>query len=74
MTVEIVYDKDNRACGWEMTGENPEEIKKLGIIRDLQFFGVGDTAIEYNGRRGKNSDPGNPGILSWTQVGTQTKK
>lgn len=73
MTVNIVYDKDNRACGWEMTGENPEEIKKLGTIRDLQFWGFDDNAIEYNGRREGDVEKGNPGTLSWTQIRTHIK-
>jgi hypothetical protein len=33
-----------------MEGETPQEIKKLGTIRDIQFFGFDDTAIVYAGR------------------------
>ncbi len=51
MIVDIIYDEENNPIGWEMSGENPDEIKKLRAIRDLQFFGLEETAIEYSGRR-----------------------
>jgi hypothetical protein len=74
MKVEIVLDENNRACGWEMSGENEEEIKKLGIIRDLQFWGTGDNVITYNGRRQSDDKNNNPGILSWVQKRIQNKR
>jgi len=48
-----------------LKGENDEEIKKLAYIRDMQFFGFDDTAIEYNGRTDSDDPKGNPGILHW---------
>lgn len=67
MIVEIIRDENNRPIGWSMQGENKEEISKLGIIRDLQFWGFDDRAIAYNGRKGGDDKTGNPGILSWIQ-------
>ncbi len=68
MIVTITYDEKGLANGWELSAENAEEIKKLGIIRDLTFWGFDENAIEYKGRRTDPNDPNNdknPGILSW---------
>ena len=71
MKVELLKDENGKAIGWSMQGENPQEIEKLGIIRDLQFFGFDDTAIRYDGRKTdhltKEEMINNPGILSWKQ-------
>ena len=67
MNVQIIRDENGKAVGWSMQGENPQEIDKLGTIRDLQFWGFDDTAIEYNGRRESDDKNNNPGILSWVQ-------
>lgn len=74
MNITIIYDPNNNPIGWEMSGENQEEIKKLAIIRDLQFFGYDSTAIKYNGRKQSDDKNGNPGILSWIQRRIQTDK
>jgi hypothetical protein len=67
MEVEIIKDNRGQAIGWTMKGENVEEISKLAAIRDLQFFGFGDTAIKYDGRKGGNDAVNDPGKLSWIQ-------
>ena len=67
MIVELVRNKEDKVIGWEMKGENKEEINKLCYIRNIQFFGFDDTAITYNGRREGNDKENNPGILSWIQ-------
>jgi len=67
MKVEIIKDDNNQPIGWSMEGENREEINKLIDIRNLQFFGVDETAIKYNGRKGGNDAEFNPGTLSWIQ-------
>lgn len=67
MIVNIIKDEHGKAVGWEMSGENPEEIKKLGTIRDLQFWGYDENVIQYNGRRESDDKNNNPGILSWKQ-------
>lgn len=67
MIVEIITDENGQPIGWSMQGENKEEISKLAIIRDLQFFGFDETNIKYNGRKESDDKNGNPGILSWKQ-------
>lgn len=67
MNVEIIKDENGAPIGWTMSGENKEEIAKLCDVRNLQFFGYDDTAIEYNGREGGDDKAGNPGTLSWIQ-------
>ena len=58
---------DGEIAGWSMKGENPEEIRKLAHIRDMEFMGYGPTVIEYNGRTESNNKEGNPGILHWVK-------
>lgn len=65
MIIELVRDTKGSIIGWEMSGENPNEIAKLATIRNLQFFGFNETKIVYNGRR--ESTDNNPGILQWIQ-------
>jgi len=67
MLVEIIKDEKGNPVGWSMRGENREEINKLIDIRNLQFFGLGDTVIEYNGRKGGSDKDYDPGTLSWAQ-------
>jgi hypothetical protein len=71
MKVELLKDENGKAIGWSMQGENPQEIEKLGIIRDLQFFGFDESAIRYDGRETahltKEEKINNPGVLSWKQ-------
>jgi hypothetical protein len=67
MTVELIKDENGYAIGWTMEGETPQEIKKLGTIRDMQFFGFDDTAIVYAGRSKGSDKDRNAGVLSWKQ-------
>lgn len=67
MKVDIIRDENGKAIGWNMTGETPEEIKKVGIIRDLQFWGFEETGIVYAGREDGDDKAGNPGTLKWKQ-------
>jgi hypothetical protein len=67
MKVTILKCPEGKPIGWTMEGENREELNKLCDIRNLQFFGCGDTAITYNGRKGGDDKDGNPGVLSWVQ-------
>lgn len=46
--VHIIY-KDGKAVGWKMVPTTDEEQKIAATVRDLQFFGLGDTGIEYGG-------------------------
>ncbi len=67
MIVELIRDEDGRPVGWSITGDTPEEIKKLGIIRDLQFWGTNEYAIDYAGRTNSDDANHNPGTLNWKQ-------
>lgn len=66
MIVQIVK-VDGIVCGYTMKGENKDEIKKLGAIRDLQFFGMDETSLVYKGRSEGNDKTNDPGILEWRQ-------
>jgi len=67
MKVEILRDENNRAIGWTITGETPEEKLTVNTIRNLQFWGSGDTSIEYAGREGGSKDNSDAGTLKWKQ-------
>lgn len=67
MKVEIKYDEFNNPIGYEMSGENQEEVLKLNTIRNMQFFGFGDTALVYNGRTHGSNDNSNAGTLHYIQ-------
>lgn len=63
----IIIKAEGKAVGWEMKGENPEEIEKLRIIRELEFLGINETEVVYRGRRESDDKNNNPGILCWIQ-------
>lgn len=67
MKLEILEDENGSAIGWSMSGENPEEVKKLATVRNLQFFGFNETHVKYDGRTGEHGDVDNPMILNWRQ-------
>jgi hypothetical protein len=67
MIVELITNEEGHAIGWSMTGDTPEEIKKLGTIRDLQFWGFDDNGVDYAGRTNSDDKNRNPGTLNWKQ-------
>ena len=67
MLVELVRNEQGKVIGWTMKGESPEEIDKLGYIRDLTFWGFDSTSIVYAGRSGGDDATNNPGTLKWQQ-------
>lgn len=67
MLVEIIKDENGHAIGWSMKGDTPEEIRKVEIIRDLQFWGFDATGITYAGREDGDDATGYVGTLSWKQ-------
>lgn len=73
MLVELIRNENNKVVGWTLQGENPEEISKLGYIRDMQFWGLDETEIVYNGRTDSDDKNGNPGKLAWIQQREQKK-
>jgi hypothetical protein len=74
MEVNLIRSKSGEIVGWEMKADIPEELSKLRVIRNLQFFGFDDTAIVYNGRKDGDDKEGNPGTLSWKQRDAELEK
>lgn len=60
-----LFKHEGNAVGWQIVAENKEDQLRLGSIRNLQFFGLGDTAIEYAGRQSK--DDRYVDSLAWKQ-------
>jgi hypothetical protein len=69
--IQIIYNKDNQPIGWELSPKTDEEQKTAAIIRDLQFFGLNDTTIEYKGIKlideSKGKTLGNLKSVGWIQ-------
>lgn len=40
---------ENQVIGYEMFPENEDEKRTLGSIRKMQFYGMGEDALAYNG-------------------------
>ncbi len=47
--LHLIKNEQGEPIGWEMVPTNDEERDIITTIRDLQFFGFEDTAIDYNG-------------------------
>lgn len=52
--------------GYKLVAETPQDEITLNNIRNLQFFGMDDTALDYNGRI-DNAESGNVKEVSWVQ-------
>jgi hypothetical protein len=72
MKVEIIK-VDGKPVGWTITAEKLEDNNTLNSMRDLQFWGLDDTAIKYAGRIDE-SDSDNVKTLRWIQVKHANKK
>jgi|GEM_PF-6001243 len=48
MKIELVKI-DNKTVGYNLVPENEEEMKALGSIREIYFWGSGEEAMRYNG-------------------------
>ena len=48
MHIEITK-KNGQSVGWDIVADSLEDQKILGTMRDLQFWGLGDTVIRYDG-------------------------
>ena len=48
MRIEITK-KDGQSVGWHIVADSLEDQKILGTMRNLQFWGLGDTVIRYDG-------------------------
>lgn len=69
MRVELI-EIDGRPVGWTIKGETAEEKEIVNTMRDLQFWGLDETKIVYDGRTEYTDD--DAGKLHWIQ--TQHKK
>jgi hypothetical protein len=69
--IHLIKDEQGNSIGWELKPTTDEEQKIAGTIRDLQFFGFNDTAIEYDGLKlideSKGKTLGNIKSISWVQ-------
>jgi hypothetical protein len=66
MKVELVKH-EGKTIGWELVAENEEDRLTLGSIRNMQFFGLDETAIVYRGVTAWKEDNNYAQTLEWRQ-------
>lgn len=48
MKIELVKH-EGKTVGWEIIAETTEDKLKLGAMRNIEFYGMNDDAINYDG-------------------------
>ena len=69
--VTIIKNEQGESIGWKFSPVTEEEQLIVGTIRNLQFFGLGETYPSYNGLElidpEKGKELGNIKCISWIQ-------
>jgi hypothetical protein len=69
--ITLIKNEKGESIGWKLSPVTEEEQLLVGTIRDLQFFGLGETAIKYDGLelidQEKGKELGNIKAVSWIQ-------
>lgn len=69
--VHLIKNEVGKVVGWELKPVTEEDQEIAGYIRDLQFFGLDDTAVEYTGLKlidpQKGKQFGNIKSIGWIQ-------
>lgn len=73
MKIELIKNDEGNPIGWSIIPETSEDDNTIATMRDLQFFGMDDTAIEYDGIELKDQALGkvlgNVKCLNYKQAG-----
>jgi hypothetical protein len=56
MKIELVRNESGKTVGWSIIGETKEDKLRLGSMRHLLFFGLGDNVVEYDGMTADPND------------------
>lgn len=54
MKIELIKNDKGQTQGWSIIAENKEDKLTLGTMRNIEFFGMDDNAIEYNGMKSED--------------------
>lgn len=73
MKIELLQE-EGRTVGWEIIAENEQERRILGSMRNVEFWGTGDTKIEYAGRVDYEPDDRYVHSLKYATKGYKEKK
>lgn len=65
MKVELIKIQD-KSVGWKVIAESDDDKKILNAVRDLSFWGIDDTKIQYAGMTSDESE-NNVQSLRWIQ-------
>lgn len=64
---------NNLTIGWTIEGENEEEMRIVGSIRNMCFFGMGENAIKYAGVKPFPPDERYAKAVAWIQRGINSE-
>lgn len=64
---------NNLTVGWTIEGENEEEMRIVGSIRNMCFFGMGENAIKYAGVKSYPRDERYAEAVAWIQRGMNSE-
>jgi hypothetical protein len=65
MKIELIKIQD-KSVGWKVIAESDDDKKILNAVRDLSFWGMDDTKIQYAGMTSDESE-NNVQSLRWIQ-------
>jgi hypothetical protein len=68
MRIELVKDESNHTAGWTIIGENEDEKRTLGSMRNLLFWGLKENVVEYDGM---SADPDDPNYVAKLHFATR---
>jgi hypothetical protein len=72
MQVKLIR-KDGKVVGWTLIAENEQDRLVMGSIRNMQFFGMNDTAIKYAGVTTWSEDERYAQQMAWVQKGVHSE-
>lgn len=56
MKIELVKNDAGNTVGWQIIAETKQDKLRLGSMRNMLFFGFGDSVVEYDGWRADPKD------------------
>lgn len=57
MKIELVKH-EGKTVGWTIIAETTEDKLKLGTMRNMEFFGMDDNVVQYDGVSSENDEAG----------------
>lgn len=55
MKIELMHNSEGKRVGFKLIRETTDDIATVEQVRDMLFWGMGDEALDYNGRTADKS-------------------